>query len=132
MRHHHSHQRLGAGIIACAMAYVIALQLTLALTLNAWLPPDLNYAFGEICHTQALAGDDASSREPGPVKGAAHCPLCVMPAFALLPPPDAPAVTLRRTLGIVFEIIAAPRIELAEVHSSHRARAPPARVPERA
>lgn len=114
------------------MAYVLAVQVTLALTLNAWLPPELAYAFGEICHTEARTDDGASSHGPEPVKAAAHCPLCVTPGFALLPAPDAPAVTLRRTLGIAFEIVPAPRFDVAEIHSSHRARAPPARARERA
>ncbi|MGJ5179663.1 DUF2946 family protein [Bradyrhizobium oligotrophicum] len=119
------------GTIACAMAYVLALQLTLAVSLNALLPPGLAFGFGEICHAEAGAGSaDRQDAAPGAPEAAsaAHCPLCVTPGFALLAPPDAPVVTLRRVLGIRFEPIAAPRIDVADIHSAHRARGPPARA----
>ncbi|UFZ05509.1 hypothetical protein LQG66_04095 [Bradyrhizobium ontarionense] len=110
------------------MAYVIALQLTLAVSLNALLPPGLAFGFGEICHAEAGVGSqDRQDALPGTpaAASAAHCPLCVTPGFALLAPPDAPAITLRRVLGIKFEPIAAPRIDVADIHFAHRARAPP-------
>lgn len=112
------------------MAYVLALQVTLALSLNAWLPADLAYAFGEICHTQvatsdARSDDGSASTDPAPVNAAAHCPLCVTPGFALMSSPDATAVVLRRSLGIVFETTRTAIVVVHDVHSPHHARAPP-------
>jgi hypothetical protein len=111
------------------MAYVLALQVTLAVSLNAWLPPSFAFAFGEICHERVdsdrQATDRAGTSDAPATASAAHCPLCVTPAFALLPPPDAPAATLRRVLGIAFEPIAPLQLAIAEVDAAHRARAPP-------
>ncbi|WP_257168430.1 hypothetical protein [Bradyrhizobium sp. SRS-191] len=113
------------------MAYVLAVQVTLAVSLNAWLPPSFAFAFGEICHEQidrdSGLADRTDTEAPATVS-AAHCPLCVTPAFALLMPPDAPAGTLRRFLGIAYEPIAPHRIAIAEVDAAHRARAPPLRT----
>ncbi|NPU12996.1 hypothetical protein HL666_19680 [Bradyrhizobium sp. 83002] len=129
MRRLSSHRTHLTGVVACAMAYVLALQVTLAVSLNAWLPPSFAFAFGEICHeridSDPRPADRADTSEAPTTAPAAHCPLCVTPAFALLPPPDAPAVTLRPVLGIAFEAIAPLRLAVAEVDAAHRARAPP-------
>ncbi|MGJ5207135.1 hypothetical protein [Bradyrhizobium sp. HKCCYLR20261] len=124
-----SHRSQLTGVVACAMAYVLALQVTLAVSLNAWLPPSFAFAFGEICHERIdgnprLADRTDTTEAPATVS-AAHCPLCVTPAFALLPPPDAPAVRLRRVLGIAFEPIATLHVAITEIDAAHRARAPP-------
>ncbi len=126
MRHHLAYRRFGAGFIACTMAYVLALQVTLALSLNAWLPPELPYALGEICHAQTSTADGAEPSDQTPVKYAAHCPFCVAPSLAVLAPPVAPYVVLRRAIDVVFAVRADAPVALAAIHSSHRARAPPA------
>ncbi|BAM89681.1 hypothetical protein S58_36880 [Bradyrhizobium oligotrophicum S58] len=133
MRRIPSHRKHLTGAIACAMAYVLALQVTLAVGLNAWLPPSFAFAFGEICHEQLDGGTRSADRAEVPsgapaTASAAHCPLCLTPAFALLSPPDVPAVMLRRVLGIAFEPTATPRVDSADIHAAHRARAPPARA----
>ncbi|MGJ5045835.1 hypothetical protein ACQR09_02145 [Bradyrhizobium oligotrophicum] len=126
MRRISSHSKHLTGAVACAMAYVLALQVTLAVSLNAWLPPSFAFVFGEICHERIdNARGGADSSEAPAAASAAHCPLCVIPAFALLPPPDAPTVSLRRVLGVAFEPIAPLWRATAEVDAGHRARAPP-------
>ena len=120
------YRRLAARAITGAMAYVFTLQVTLALSLNAWLPPDLRFSFGEICHAQIINGPtDLQDGPKGPVKAAAHCPLCLTASLAALPAPDAPAVIIRSALGISFEVVASERFRLAEMHSPHLARGPP-------
>jgi len=127
VRVRHSYRSYLSGVIACTMAYVLAIHVTLALTLNAWLPPDIPFAFGEICHSVVAgnASDQSSGGAGAPVQAAAHCPLCLAPGFALLPPPGSPIVVLRRTLGIAFEVLDPKPLRVAAVTSSHRARAPP-------
>ncbi len=119
-----------SGAIACIMAYVVVLQVTLALIQSAWLVPTPGLGFGEICLASATA-DFASDHESGfagfPVKKAVHCPLCLAPSFALLAPPESPAVALRFAIGIVIEAAEPARIQFAEITSAHRARAPPVR-----
>lgn len=120
----HSDRKCLSGVLACVMAYVVVLQVTLALTLNASLAAGLSLTFGEICLSSPAA--DSSADIPQPLLNrAAHCPLCVAPAFALLPPPDSAAVVVRRALDIAFEVAEGEQIRVAEVTSAHRARAPP-------
>jgi hypothetical protein len=112
------------------MAYVFVLQVTLALSLNAWLPPSLSFAFGEICHAQIVNGvsDQQDDGQGSPSRAAAHCPLCLTTGLAVLAAPDAPAVILRSVLGIAFEVVASEPVRLADVHSPHLARGPPAKA----
>lgn len=126
VRHRLTYRRFGAGIIACTMAYVLALQVTLALSLNAWLPPELSYALGEICHAQTSTADGAEPGDQTPVKYPAHCPFCMAPSLAMLAPPVAPYVVLRQAIDIVFAVRADAPVTVAAIDASHRARAPPA------
>jgi hypothetical protein len=123
----HSHRKSLTGILACAMAYVFVLQVTLAATLNAWQSQASFLTQGELClsqpadpHPDANNGIDAEH-----VKAASRCSLCLTPAFGLLLPPTPIVVIIRTALGLAFETPAPARIDLAEAPSPHRARAPP-------
>jgi len=101
------------------------------LILNAAEPAGFSLGFGEICQSSTTADgsvDHANDVAKSPVQKAAHCPLCVAPAFGLLPRPTSPGLLVRQAPGIAFEVAAPRLIRVAGVTSAHRARAPPARA----
>lgn len=125
MHHRRSHCQSWTGVISCLMAYVLAAQVSLALVLNASIPGSLAAAFGAICHV-GISVDQTGVPPEAPVKPAAHCPLCVAPAFGLLTPPDGPTVTRPLTGDMVCHVISSVRADLIAIPRAHRARAPPA------